>query len=102
MRKPCSACLGIGAAVKTRGDCITVTERKNNVCLLAASYEGHKKCAEFFMNEGADVNYHDEKIGYDRGTTPRLNLYIQETGWSPLIHDAANGHIEIVKLLIKS
>ena len=54
------------------------------------------------MNEGADVNYHDEKIGYDRGTTPRLNLYIQETGWSPLIYAAANSHIEIVKLLIKS
>ena len=47
------------------------------------------------------MNYHDEQIGYDRGTTPRLNAYIQETGWSPLIYAAANGHIETVKLLIE-
>ena len=97
MTKPCSACLGVGAAVKKRGDCVTVAERKNNICLLAASCNGHKNCAEFFIKQGANVNYYDENIGYDR-----LNLYIQETGWSPVMCAAANGHIETVKLLLKS
>ena len=114
MAKACSTCIGVGAAVKEASGDVTIVQRKKNLGLLAASYVGHKDCVKFFIKEGADVNCIDDQFDSDcrenicdrlgiKLESDLVNPVLRNDDWcTPLMYAARNGHLEIVKILVRT
>ena len=110
MSAACRICTGVGAFVTEAGDGVTITKRKKNLGLLAASYVGHKECLDCFIKKRADVNCTDDMFDYIslRNLCDELGIvwtripYIEGMGWTPLIYASGSGRLETMKLLIKA
>ena len=95
----CIICTGVANSA-------TVVQRKKKLGLLAASHQGHKNYAEILIREGADVNGTDEMFNvFSRQVASETGIPL-DTGmqedWTPLMYAARNGHLGIVKKLIKA
>ena len=110
MSTACSICTGVGANVKDGVDGVTIAQRKKNLGLLAASYIGHKDCANVFIKKGADVNCTDKMLDYislrnlcdEAGCVGMRIPFIEGIGWTPLIYASGSGHLETMKALIRA
>ena len=95
----CIICTGVENSV-------TADHRKKKLGLHSASHQGHKNCAEIFIREGADVNGTDEMFNvFSRQFASKTGIPF-DTGmqedWTPVMYAAGNGHLGIVKKLIKA
>ena len=95
----CIICTGIGNNT-------TVVLRKKNLGLLSASRLGHKHCADIFIREGADVNCTDDMFDvFSRKVACQTGIPCvphMQNGLTPLMYAAGNGHLELLKKLIKA
>ncbi len=93
-----------------------VVDQNGATALMFAAYNGHSEIVLFLLDAGAEIDQRDYldrtallygstgpfpetvKILLDRGADP--NRVDSDEHFSPLMHAAAEGHLDVVKVLI--
>ena len=103
-------------ALLNQGISCDVVDQDGHTALMFAAFNGHSEIVLSLLNAGAEIDLRDYmgrtallygatgpfpetvKILLDRGANP--NVVDSDEHFSPLMHAAAEGHLEVVKVLI--
>jgi uncharacterized protein len=104
-------------ALQNKGVDCNATDQEGHTALMFAAFNGHSDVLHYLIENGAVVDQRDMmdrtallygatgpfpetvKILLDKGANP--NALDSNEHFSPLMHAAAEGHLEVVKLLLK-
>jgi ankyrin repeat protein len=70
--------------------------------VFIAAALGHDKVVGALVSLGADVNLRRTDLKWTQGYIDEFHVDPEEGDWTPLMIASRNGHLEVVKLLVKA